>query len=457
MIFLVMALVILVFVVLWNTDLERILHAKSVAQDGGDAAALMAARWQGISLNLIGDLNILQALAVATADQDTVDAVSNLQARICFTGPMIAFAASQQAAKNNNIYVNPEFTLLVSEHAETVRDDYTRLVGSTGEMLFPEPYPGAWDEYADMLMAVAESGIAAGPDNARFHGDYGDAHVLLDSGFYDAVAGRTWCWFYNQAPGLLEEYTDYRWWPGLPESDTDHYGNSEIFGLGLVPFATRLQGWVPRDVLESVAGDRDPLSAPLGAAMVSQAVWYAYSPGAWSGWDAMTDGRLPLSGDLKPRYDYIGADAVVRVETRAHRLMPGRQGAASTNTLLWTAAAKPFGALERDGGPIPPNTYGLVLPAFTDVRLIPLDASTAPSGGAFNYNWQLHIREHLPLYMESGLAGIDDSCRYCEQLFTWEAPLFRNDGVVWLDEYSWRCTISTGGDGGSGGGTHHGH
>jgi len=107
MIFLIMVLVILVFVVLWNTDLERILRVKSLAQDGGDAAALMAARWQGISLNLVGDLNILQALAVAADDQDAVGAISNLQTRICFTGPMIGLIAGcqeQQYLRNLRVY-----------------------------------------------------------------------------------------------------------------------------------------------------------------------------------------------------------------------------------------------------------------------------------------------------------------------------------------------------------------
>jgi len=454
MIFLIMVLVILVFVVLWNTDLERILRVKSLAQDGGDAAALMAARWQGISLNLVGDLNILQALAVAADDQDAVDAISNLQTRICFTGPMIGLAASQQAAKNNNIYVNESFTRLLSDHAVVVRDEYTRIVGNTGEMLFPEPYPGAWEEYADMLDAVAENGVAAGPDNARFYGDYGDAHTLLDIGFYEAIAGRTWCWFHHNAPNLLEDYTNYRWWPDLPEVDLDYFGNSEIFGLGLLPFLTRLGAQMSQDTVEEVAAERG-IEGSFDGATVSQVFWHVYSPGRWHAWDVMTDGSLPLAGELRPQYDYVGADAVVRVEAQAHRLMPGPGGTESTNKIIWTAAAKPFGALEDDqDNPIRPDTYDIVLPAFTDVRLIPLDASTMPSGGSFNYDWQLHIREHLEPYMDSGPGGFD--CFYCDQLVTWENPMFRYTGADWLDDNSWQCTV-TGTGGSQGGGTRHGH
>ncbi|MDP6490151.1 MAG: Tad domain-containing protein [Kiritimatiellia bacterium] len=457
MIFLIMVLVILTFVVLWNTDLERFMRVKSLAQDGGDSAALMAARWQGISLNLIGDLNILQALAVAADDQATVDAISNLQVRICFTGPMIGLAASQQAAKNNNIYSHPEFTQILADHADTVRNEYTEIIGDTGEMLFPEPYPGAWDEYADMLDAVAANGVAAGPDNARFYNAPGGGHILLDIGFYEAIAGQSWCWFYNNAPDLLEAYEDYLWWPALPEVNLGYYGNSEIYGLGLTPFATQLGGQVPQETLEAIAEDRG-IEGPFDGAMVSQAVWHAYSSGQWGGWSAMTDGSLPLTGELRPQYDYVGADAVARVEAQAHRLTPGPGGTEGANAIVWIAAAKPFGNLEDHGEePILPTTYELVLPAFTDVRLVPLSASTMPSGGSFNYEWQVHIRDHLPVYMDNGPGGF--SCFYCDQLVTWENPLFRYTGAQWLENNSWQCTITPpgGGGGGGGGGAQYGH
>jgi hypothetical protein len=463
MIFLIMVVVILTFIVLWNTDLERVLRVKSLAQDGGDAAALMAARWQGISLNLVGDLNILQALAVAEGEQLAVDSISNLQARICFTGPMIGFAASQQAAKNNNIYVNPAFTRLVADHADTVRYEYTELVGSTGEMLVPEPYEGAWEEYADMLDAVAANGVAAGADNAQFIGlSSSGGHTLLTVAFYEAIAGQTWCWFYHNAPSLLTDYTDYLWWDSLPDLTPGYYGNSEFYGLNLQPFVTELLPGVPESVMEDVAAERG-VGDDLYDGMITQAVWYAYLPQSWGPWTVMTSGWMPLTGDLKPQYDYRGADAVARVEAQAHRLMPGPGGAGATNTLTWTAAAKPFGSLEADG-PVRPNSYELVLPAFTDVRLIPLDASSMPSGGAFNYLWQLHIRDHLPVYMATGPTGF--TCWYCDQLAKWEMPAFRMAGAQWLRRNSDQCTISDGGgggggggggDGGGGGGPRHGH
>lgn len=453
MIVLIVVLVLVAFLVLWNVDLHRIVGVKAVTQNAGDAAALMAARWQGITLNLIGDLNILQAVALAQGDANAVAAISNLQARLCFTGPMIGFMGAQQAAKQNGIYRNEGFDALLEEHARMVRREYPALVSDTGGMLFPEPYAGCWEAYAGMLETVADDGVAAGPDNARLYGDYGEGHVLLRIDFYEAVAGRNWCWFYNNAPGLLEAYTSFHWWPGLPEPDLHEYVNSEIFGLGLTTVEAELHTMVSTSMLENVAEARDITGRPA-AGMTTSAVWYAYHPDRWHAWETMAvDGpaAFPLTGRLKPQYDYTGADAAVRVEARAARLTPGPHGQAASKTIVWTAAAKPFGYLNEED---PPHRYRVVLPAFHDVRLIPVDASSMPLGGSYNVEWQRHIRDHLAVYMRDGPGRFE--CWYCDQLATWERHRFRNDGIEWLDDNSWRCTI-TGGGGSRGGGTRRGH
>src|SRR5690606_32691049 len=97
-------------------------------------------RWQGISLNVIGDLNILQAVAIlnglsaGATNFPEAEAIADLQSRLAYVGPMLGFAASQQAAKNNQIYVNPDYSLLIAEHAAEVRNEYP--------MRYPvAPYP----------------------------------------------------------------------------------------------------------------------------------------------------------------------------------------------------------------------------------------------------------------------------------------------------------------------------
>ncbi len=151
MIFMIMALVILLVIALWNFDLHKTFRIKGITQNGGDAAAVMAARWQGLSLNLIGDLNLMKAMALGSGETMTATAIDNMQARLCYTGPMVALHASQQAAKNNGIFPNADYSNYILDHARVVREEYTARVGPDGSMLFPEPYPGAWTVYADIL------------------------------------------------------------------------------------------------------------------------------------------------------------------------------------------------------------------------------------------------------------------------------------------------------------------
>jgi hypothetical protein len=452
LIFLILALVVMFFMVLWNVDLHKTLRVKLRSQNAGDSAALIGARWQGISLNLIGDLNLMQALAMVAGDAATQNAVSNVQARIAIHGPMIGFMAAQQAAKNNGLHQYDPFTAMIREHASLVREEYARPVGD-GEMAIPEPYPGAWEDYARMLELAADDGIAAGPENARFLSDYSGDHLLLDPAFYDAVAGRNWCWFHHNAPGLLDDYTDHTWWPPLPPIEIGTMINSEILGLGLERQFTSLEQLADADVVSAVIAARGLGGGTLDAPTLARgAAWYTYGPN-WGPWTAMhTDGEYPFpaAGPLRPAYDYAGADSAMRVMAVTSRLTPGAGGVTISNTIVWTAAAKTFGTIGDDE---PPPTYSLVLPAFDDARLIPMDASSTPAGG-FDPEWRRFIEEDLPRYVSTG----DLSCQswYCDQLRTWEDPIFRSDGSAWLGENSEQC--DAGGDGGGrGGGGRIGH
>src|SRR3989339_1814030 len=92
-VFFMMLLFILVFVLIWIFDLHKSIYIKSVSRNAGDSSALMAARWEGITLNLIGDLNILHAIALSATNTAAETAITNMQARLCYVGPMIAFMA----------------------------------------------------------------------------------------------------------------------------------------------------------------------------------------------------------------------------------------------------------------------------------------------------------------------------------------------------------------------------
>jgi hypothetical protein len=451
LIFLIMAVVVLVFVALWAFDVHKILYVKSLSQTAADASALMAARWQGITLNLIGDLNIMQATALSQGDAATSDAITNIQARLCFVGPMIAFMAAQQAAKNNRIHNNEIYGSGIermAEDAEGYGDD------SHGQARFDPPYDGCWEEYAKMLHLIAAEGVAVWPMSIQRYDDPTGDHILLNAGFYDAIAGRLWCWFFFHAPTLLE---DYHWWPDLPDPPPREYVNSEVLGLGVTKRVAELASLVDSNTLATVAQSRRGLSAPpAGRTWTTPAVWYGYAGSAWSTWDAIaTTGpdAFPLTGTVKPQFDYSGADAPMCVEPHADLVTPGPRGATLGKDVISSAAAKPFGSLPGD---LRPNDCDLVLPVFTDVRLIPVDASSIGSGSGGGVEWYEHCRYHLREYLQRGPMA--NGCWYCAQLVTWENPEFRHEGVVWLSTNSWQCTLPSGGPGNRrGGGTRRGH
>lgn len=449
LIFLIMVLMILSFAIIWNFDLHKVIHLKMRSQNAADASALAAARWQGITLNLIGDLNIMQAVALSVGDSNTAQQISETQARLCYTGPIIGLLASQQAAKNNGIYVNQYFSERLAEHANSVFSDYSAV--------FAEPYPDCWQEYGTMIMEVADAGVAAGPDNARLYTDYAGGHELLNMGFYNAVAGQAWCWFYWYAYTLLQTYLDYQSWPDLPPQVPETQPeNSEIFGLGLTTASTLPGGEATVAEMNTLREARSLSSQTISNSVAAaSASWYVYQPLRWSDWAVMKDSSFPIFPEkqVRPQYDYSGADAVTRIEAVSERLMPN----SADRRISCTAAAKPFGYLTTgEGTQIRPDSYLIVLPAFHDVRLIPVDASSSPSGGAYDLAWRDHIETHLAAYMDSGLEGLNADCWYCQQLIAWENAAFRQTGIDWLSDTNNHCHRYGPGSGPDGG-TSRGH
>jgi len=460
-VFLLMALTGLVFLLLWNVDIGRIIAGKNRAQQAGDSAALAAARWQGSTLNLIGELNIFHAAALADGNLAACDAITNLQARLCYTGPMAGFYAAQIAAKNNRSPSEPEFTEVLQEHRLEVMNNYK-------DMDIPEPFADAWSiVYPELLSAVCGEGIAAGPENMKEFAEPVDAHYLLNPGFYEAVSSGYWCWFFYAANRmeLLEGYGGYGSWPPLPSAGENTSRNNPydcpVFGLGVARQEFVLFDFVDRTGFQNNTKDY-PQPNYASTNLNTTAGWFVYDTRRWpaNGWTAMknpgsADG-LPVYGPPKLEYDYEGADAAVRIYSKVTRFTPGPNGATQTDTLTWSAAAKPFGYLDEGGEAVRPDSLGLVLPAFREVRLIPMDASSAPETSMLNPAWRTHRKEHLPDYMKYGPSKCDGNCYYCRALILWENPAYRKSGVDWLRDNSWKCTLpGTGGR--AGGGSRRGH
>ncbi len=455
MLFALMALVIATFVVLWMFDVNKTLFVKAKSRNAGDAAALAAARWQGISLNLLGELNVLQAVSLAQSlaagdtTFDDAEAIADLQARVALTGPMVGFLAAEQAAKQNGAFNNSDYTANLLNHAAEVRDSYAERYAPP-YVNAPSP-PTAWDDYAGMLETLASYGLAALPDNPHLYTDYADYdHLLLNPSFYDAISSRDWCWFFYNAYGTLQSYSSWRDWPPLPLVILPNPADAEYFRLGVRRVYRLAQlaapvGGVDAPTPEELLNELEMLSGQfLPTNLLDMAAtWFAYREEIWASWNSLLPENFAFRGDIKPEYNYAGADAAVRLESDADRLTPGLE----KEVITWSAAAKPFGALE---GPVRPDSFGLVLPAFKEVRLVPIDASSAPAGGS-RPGWWEHIQHHLQPYVAHGPSALTDGCWYCQQLDTWEDSAFRQDGLDWLTQNSASCN-NPGGDGGGGGG-----
>ncbi len=471
--FLLLVLVVIVLLTLLNVDTFMSVRAKNHVQNAGDAAALAAARKQGSLLNEIGRLNLDHLALVCTNTNGMSDAeIAQLRARIetetveeqrrlALLGPVEALRLANQAAKRNGMAVHDDFARILRDHVRDIRTVYAGG-GEDGDP-YPEPYPGAWTEYATRIETVIGEGLATGPDNVEFYGAQG-GHMLLNRQFYMAVSGKEWCWFYFNARNELENYSSYRDWGALPDRRDDSRDNSEIFSLHVTARKGAItEIFKEEEILALLERFTDATVKPedLATSLVRdpEQVWFVYENDRWGRWfNGLTlagdeDGwDFPIVGEIKPEYNVRGCAAVTRCLKGVDMVAVD-----SSSDFTWSAAAKPFGSLEDLDGQVDVVTTlrHFVVPCFTDVRLVAIDSVGGENLGTADYGWVTHIRQHLGAYLERGPLNAE-GCFYCLQLQSWERDSFRREGQRWLKYYSGNCRRGTGGGGGHGG-TSHGH
>lgn len=471
--FLVFVLVVLVLLVLLNVDTFLSVRAKNRLQNAGDAATLAAARKQGSLINEIGRLNIEHLKLAATPTNDmSVAQVQQLrdqietqivaeQRRLALLGPVDALRLANEAAKKNGMEVRDEFAKILYEHVRDIRTVYAGG-GQQGDP-YPEPYPGAWTEYASRIESVIAEGLATGPDNIEFYDGLG-GHFLLNRQFYLAIAGREWCWFHFNAPGLLSSYTSYHDWAPLPLRRDNSMDNSEIFSLHVTARKASLgELFTPAELKALVEryAEKSLTEEELHDTLLfdKEQVWFCFEPGRWRRWfnglslaDDEGGYEFPIAGEIKPEYNVRGCAAVCRCLNDVSAVAIDQ-----TAEFTWSAAAKPFGVLEDLEGGIGPVTglKNFVVPCLDTVRLVPIDAVGGESLGTADYGWVAHVRYHLGPYLLNGPRA--NGCFYCLQLETWERDSFRREGERWLKHNSGSCRRTHGGGPGGRGGTSHGH
>lgn len=434
-IYLVMVLVALTILAVMNVDLFLSIRSKFQTQNAGDSAALSAARHQGHLLNEIGRLNLEHIYAAVKEDAQSVAEIELDQRHLALLGPVETVTVAHEAAKKNGAAGNSEFSDFLHDHAKYVREMYAFGENSADDP-YPESWPGAWEEYANEIDRVAGSELAAGIDNIDFHNASG-GHLLVTKRFYDAIKGRDWCWFFFNCNSILEGYGSYHDWAPLPKKESGSFDNCEICPLYVEFKRGSLFDWFSAKEITRMLRDADYKvdEKAVGDSSLlkdNKACWVFLDDFMWRSWDEMKD--FPIVGEVKAEFDYRGAAAICRVFDDKN---------------VWTAAAKPFGAINQE-------RPKFVLPVFDAVRLVPIDAVGGRDLATADIEWVRHVREHLGYYLEHGPTAFTD-CGYCHILKSWEKRSFRQEGVTWLKFNSGSCYRPTGGSYSGTGGTAHGH
>ena len=452
--YLVVALVALAVLMLSNVGAFLAVRAKNRAMNAGDAAALAAARRQGELLNEIGHLNLRHAEAEWIGDWDAALEIVNQQRRIAFLGPLDCLRAANEAAKANGASADTcecaSLSRILSKHASTVRTLYAE-----NPDLYPEPWEGAWDEYAASLLSLAASGMVVGCDNIEFLNAV-ECFPLTSKSFYSMIEGGSWCklvvagwtWLLN---------IDLHNLPPPMKRAPEPTVNSEICPLHLTARIPLLATPYDLDQMralfalngasfpESEGDEKYPAEDDRPPDDPSR-VYFFYDEWRWSEWSPLISrANLPLVGTVKPEFDVRGCCSVFRVSEIVPQFLSD-----SKRVGAWNAAAKPFGRALTSAGQVivtHEETMGIVLPAFEAVRLIPIaladggnDLSTADE------QWLDHVRDHVPLVFEGGTDALSSTCRYCMSLKKWDDPEFRSRVASWVERNAETCRRSHGGN-----------
>lgn len=462
--YLVFSLVAIFVLALMAVDVFLAVRAKNYLQNAGDAAALAAAHRQGELINEIGLLNLKHIKAALEDNAEECENIVMEQHRLALIEPVFALEQADKAARANCLCPREEFSTILRNH---INDVLTLYKGGSMDSYdpYPEPYPGAWDEYAQAIEAVLANGLATGVDNVEFYTVYGN-HTLLSGAFYNAIASEDWCWFLFNAMSLLRNYNSFRDWSPLPIELNNTTDNSEIFslfinakkcaltdyfsGTNLIEMANkygnmniRLADYVKTKIVIGEDGtEMEVEEFDAGLLDDPKQSWFFFDPGRWGMWfngkKLVSDGEdaaeYPIVGPVREAYNVAGCAAVCRTYDTVCSFATD-----TCNKLGWNAAAKPFGCIEDFANQIVPVTslQNFVVPCMTDTRLVSVDSVIHTNLGTADPAWIRHVRLHLPDYMENGPR--ENGCIFCEQLQKWERISFRNKGLNWLSFNSKQC------------------
>lgn len=483
---LVFLLVGLVFLFFAEVDIFAAARGKARLQNAGDAAALAAAAWQGTTLNLVGELNLLRLSAACETNHEAVAGIYALQERLAVAGPCIALLAANETARENLEPHLPNDAAHLAAYREMaamggIVQSFAQAADGRGDGGGDTSWPTKNADYADMLRAAVAGGCWAGADNASIlpAAVVSGAHPLYQKSFYDAAAAKNWpriCMnvFGGRHGEAASALLNWPGWGQVPEATTAYdWDNPEFFGVHF------RRAFAPEAVDDAALGRILDLAAELGldtsvvnasnvrtfdAFRFGGLPWFFLDAGAWRDWHELDPGgaaRFPIRSRVRDEYNVKGAAAACRV---ANVLVPVSD-AARTNLFAWTACARPFGSWHGEKANAFPLTgsgvvhaegspdLSLAMPVFHMARLIPLGGVGESQLGAADPVWLEHVRVHVPNGFRAG------GCRYCAILKRWDDPSYTREGGLYLmnHDHDEVCAPPAHGGDGPGGGTRHAH
>lgn len=207
----VIMLTLLLLTLLYMFDVHNVIRGKLKLETGQQAAALAGAAWQKNSLNLIGEINLFKACSALLEGDDhwthplpdvpedkndpeyqqkrkerrdalqgRIDLLTEMQTRVSFIGPLIGFAAAQQAAKANG---------LPAARREAMYN-YLRRVSSSVRYGGTENTINNYrwrDPYIMLLSEITERGIAVYPNIRTASSPVVDPPELANEEFYAEI------------------------------------------------------------------------------------------------------------------------------------------------------------------------------------------------------------------------------------------------------------------------------
>ncbi len=459
-----------------NLDVFAAIRGKTRAQNAADAAALAAARWQGKTLNLLGELNLAHLEAVAESNLTAAAGISALQERLAYAAPMMGMIAASGAARENGAPPDPEM-------AEIIRA--VRLMAGT------IPNTDTWAtkaaDYQRMLEAVLDDGIYVGCENASIISLAPNSPaMLLQKDFYRAIDGANFPWFcrylhrcrypwsHGQTIGWLSGGSGNNGVSGVTLGAGRD--NPEFFGVSVRPcrgYLLSLGTDRLRRLLDEAIGVHGLRAATteqlLQNSIADTNQWFVYDTSGnhgWRAWDELrleAPARFPLLRPVREEYDVMGAIAACRVRNAHASLSEG----AGTNHYTIAAAAKPFGSLSggrrvtdlfaaRAFNEPEPDNLPLVLPSFSFVRLVPLGGANEGNLNNADPIWLAHANYLLGSPI-SGFTHDSDTCPYCLTYRRWTGD-FRRRGAEYLSGHAHDEVCEPPGTaGGHSGGSHYAH